>query len=577
MKTKLLFIIITLCTICISCKDSSETDNLVPNPPVSLPVEEPVIGDEVIFNCDFQSTTNDMFLTYDLDNNIPTNDMAGLGFSVGKAWLFTLRDSYSSSNLFAGSTSSYNPEGQADDWMITKEGITVSDDQYILEWKSQALIPGKTEHLEIYISTKGSNPETDFDGEPIFTIEEEAGESENTDNEWFTHTVSLNEYAGKKIWIAFVNKSYNKSVLCIDDIKVRKEYSFNLENLTDEYSLTENADVKVRISAKEQNIDNVKLYYKISDENCFGEEFNNLSISSGESKELKMYYPMSIEKQGEYQKYKIWAEINGKTILLNDSIVYLPFKPSHKVVLEEGTGQWCGYCPLGILAIEYIEDTIPENIIPIAVHNKDVMAVQNYDQALGFSSFPTGLINRKTIASPTDNNYNMDGEGSFFQAVIQELKTLPEAEVQITDVTSEGNILSVKSNVRFALNPTSEAYAMAYVIVANNYMASGSQANYLAQTNLYPSFGRFGKGGEYGQKAILGMPYNDVACGIFPSFEGQTIESLDTALGKDNIIDFNIDLTQCKNTDGSPELEVVAILINKTTGHIVNADKVPVQ
>lgn len=576
MRTKLLFTIITLCT-CISCKDASETDNLVPTPPVSLPVEEPVLGNEIIFTCDFQSTPNDMFITYDLDQNIPTNDMKGLGFSVGKAWLFTLRDSYTSTNIFAGSTSSYNPEGQANDWMITKEGITISDDQYILEWKSQALLPEKTEHLEIYISTKGNNPETDFDGEPVFTIEEEAGESENTDNEWFTHTVSLKEYAGQTIWIAFVNRSYNKSVLCIDDILIRKEYSFILENLTDEYSLTDEADVKVKVTAKEQSIDNVKLYYKISEENCFGEEFANLSIAPGNSKELKMYYPMSIDKQGEYQEYKIWAEIDGKTILLNDSIIYLPFKPSHKVVIEEGTGQWCGYCPLGILALEYIEDTIPGKVIPIAVHNSDVMTVQEYDKALGFSSFPIGLINRKTVASPTDNNYNMDGEGSFFQAINKELQTLPEAEVLITNIESEGNILSVESNIRFMLHPETTEYALAYVIVANNYMASGGQINYLSETDLYPSFGKFGKGGEYGQRVISGMPYNDIACGIFPSFEGKDIESLDTELGKDNFVHFDIDLTQCQNTDGSPELEVVAMLINKTTGQIVNADKVPVQ
>lgn len=577
MKTKLLFLIITLCTIGISCKDSSENENLFPQPPVSLPVEEPVIGDEIIFSCDFQTTPNNQFVTYDLDKNIPTNYMAGLGFSVGKPWIFTFKDSYSSKNYFAGSTSSYNPEGQSDDWLITKDAISIPDNQYVLEWKSQALKPGVTERLEIFISTKGNNPETDFDGEAAFTIDEEGGETENTDNEWITHSIPLSEYAGQNIWIAFVNKSNNRFILCLDDIIVRRENSFELENLTEKYSMTEEAEVKVKVTAKEKGIDNIKLYYKISEENCFGEEFANLAVAPGDSIELKMYYPMSIGKQGEYQKYKIWAEIDNKTVLLNDSIVSLPFMPAYKVVIEEGTGQWCGWCPLGILAFEYIEENIPDKVIPIAVHNSDVMTVRDYDKGLGFSSFPVGLINRKTVASPTDNNYNMDGEGSFFQAVNQELNILPEAEILITEVISEGNILSVESNVKFAMYPKANEYAIAYVVVSNNYMASGSQANYLADTDLYPSFGRFGKGGEYGQKAILNMPYNDVACGIFPSFEGQTIESMDTELGKDNIVNFDIDLAQCKNTDGSPELEVVAMLINKATGHIVNADKAAVK
>lgn len=122
-------------------------------------------------------------------------------------------------NYFAGATSAYNPAGAADAWLVTK-AIEIPDSGYVLSWKSEALNLNKRDGLQVYISERGGNPETDF-GEPVWQIDEEqAGPTESIDGEWQEHSLPLDSYAGKTIYVAFVNRSTDKSIICLDDVMI---------------------------------------------------------------------------------------------------------------------------------------------------------------------------------------------------------------------------------------------------------------------------------------------------------------------------------------------------------------------
>ena len=45
----------------------------------------------------------------------------------------------------------------------------------------------------------------------------------------------------------------------------------------------------------------------------------------------------------------------------------------HRVVMEEGTGNWCQFCVQGIEEIRYMKDNHPEDFIAIAIHSGDFM------------------------------------------------------------------------------------------------------------------------------------------------------------------------------------------------------------
>lgn len=66
--------------------------------------------------------------------------------------------------------------------------------------------------LKVYVSEKGTSV-GDFTAPPIFSLPKEA-------NNWTEHEVSLADYVGKTIHIAFVNDSKDKAALYLDDLFV---------------------------------------------------------------------------------------------------------------------------------------------------------------------------------------------------------------------------------------------------------------------------------------------------------------------------------------------------------------------
>ena len=77
-----------------------------------------------------------------------------------------------------------------------------------------------------------------------------------------------------------------------------------------------------------------------------------------------------------------------------------------KMVVEEATGTWCGWCPRGAVNMEKMREKYPDEFIGIAVHNEDPMMVQDYNDGLtdlpGFGGFPSVIINRSAIEDPAD-------------------------------------------------------------------------------------------------------------------------------------------------------------------------------
>lgn len=66
-----------------------------------------------------------------------------------------------------------------------------------------------------------------------------------------------------------------------------------------------------------------------------------------------------------------------------------------KVVFEEYTGAWCGYCPEGAIIVDQIHANNTK-MIPVAIHQGDAMSTTDGDQLISFynPAFPQGTVNR---------------------------------------------------------------------------------------------------------------------------------------------------------------------------------------
>ena len=239
------------------------------------------------------------------------------------------------------------------------------------------------------------------------------------------------------------------------------------------------------------------------------------------------------------------------------------FVPTKRVLGEEGTGTWCGWCVRGIVAMEHMAETYPETWIGIAAHVSDPMEIDVYSAAVGNlinNSYPGGSVDRKVFVDPS----------TFEPAYEQQIVAIPAAGVEIESVSYNPNTgdLSFTANAQFIADVSN--YRFSALIIENG--VTGTDSGY-DQTNSYAG----GAAGEMGGFENLPNPipaadmvYNDVARILIGDFEGID-GSLPTTceMGESYSYEFQ---TNISNEWDDTELKIVVMLIDATTGFIDNAN-----
>ncbi len=163
--------------------------------------------------------------------------------------------------------------------------------------------------------------------------------------------------------------------------------------------------------------------------------------------------------------------------------------PVKRILLEEYTGCWCGWCPRGIHAIDQMLEKYPGQFIPVSFHNADPMAFATGSDTLESTlpGFPTGWINRKNFTSISDAHWNID-PGTWQDAVTQDLTVAAIAGVTVSEVTynETTRALSAKVTAKFAQNLTGDIRLNMYVI--EDSVSGGTtydQHNYLTNRAGY--------------------------------------------------------------------------------------------
>ena len=102
----------------------------------------------------------------------------------------------------------------------------------------------------------------------------------------------------------------------------------------------------------------------------------------------------SSDVEGTFEVYASY-DLAGEAVD-TDAVNFSVIVPKRKVVLEDYTGAWCGYCPRMTTAIEAVRE-LTDDVVVVAIHNGDPMA--HPQEALlrstfGVTGFPNGRINR---------------------------------------------------------------------------------------------------------------------------------------------------------------------------------------
>lgn len=561
--------------------------------------ETPTPG-AVLFDVDFSDPANSSsyFLMYDGDKLNPTAAMKDLGFDKSNTpWNLAIRESETSTNFCAGSTSMYDPAGESNDWMSTIQ-IEIPSDKYVLSWKSQSYKKNKTDVLRVYVwacddefntLSKATVERIENEGDKVYEETESPGTGEETlEGEWTERKISLDRYKGKKVYIAFLNRNYDQSMIFVDDIKVEYDGKYAMGNTTPAtVKMQTEVEVSgfVEIITKEEGA--VFTSVTASYQDAAGNTMDNITrdglhLVKGDRFEFKFDKKLPVEP-GKITSFTLQVVLDGDMNKINASVKNLSFVPTKKVVLEEGTGSWCANCPLGIIAIEHLQKSFPNNFIPIAVHSasggSDVYDFSAYCSALGFTAFPTGRINRiDTIYNPiasVNGEYSYTspaGNETFTDIFVRELQKDTELEVNLSDATYDLglNKITISATVRSAVDIDHANYRVLYVILENKL--SGIQANNLGSTES-PLLGEWGKGGKYATP-YAAITYDHVA----RAYIGNTINGISgmvpTVMKASTPYDISIEDALPATITNMDNASVVCMLLNANTNQIVNAAEI---
>lgn len=558
--------------------------------------EPEISSDGSLFSDDFNDPSNSMvrYLLYEGDHNKPSSAMQDLGFDADNSpWLFVIRESESSSDYCAASTSIYNPTGKSDDWMSIPR-LSIENADYYLSFDVQSYYKSKADRLKVLVLeddavysnfTKELYDKFKANGKVLYDEQLTPGESEeDLTGDWTHVEKSLAEYAGKNIYIAFVNENENQSMIFLDNLKVYYKGDFNFATNVESTQVNkESTDVGVIVKVTSDKTYNTINATLTSEDGSFKSTYTDTPskpITSAENYSFTFpdKLPLTVGKQN---KYTVSISLDGTVYSQTNTISNLAFETTKHVVIEESTGQRCPNCPQGILSFEYMEGIYGEQIIPIAIHanvvGNDVFAYDAYNNYFGIGAQPTGVVNRiDTLYAPMYRDGNMvyhleteQGNETFADIAKRELSSYAIADVNIDKAvydTSSKNV-QISGTVNYALDMNSLNHNIAFVVLEDNLV--GRQEN-----NLYasdePIFGEFGKGGKYGT-ATPEITFVDVARKVpNDNFTGES-GFIPVSVTAGQPVAFNKVFSLPENVKNWDNTKVVVMLLDANTERVLNA------
>ncbi|MDE7409983.1 MAG: choice-of-anchor J domain-containing protein [Muribaculaceae bacterium] len=549
-----------------------------------------------IFSEDFSTGVNRMLL-YDGDGNNPTEEMQLLDFVVDgviQPWIPT-RDE-DDFNYAAASHSCYDPAGKSDDWMVTPQ-LYIPDDKATLSFLSQSYRNNKKDVLKVYvwesddvvtILTPNVIDKMRYDGKLVYNQVQTPGAKEDIlAGDWTYNSVSLADYAGKYIYIAFVNDNQNQSVVFVDDVLVSREV-VAVMSVNNQKTVVNEDNVKIsgRFEVmKPAGINGYEITLADTDGNVLGTVSSDETMTAGQLASFSFDAPVPLVK-GEVNPFVITFSSGGESVTLRHEIRNLLFYTTKHIVLEEKTGTGCQFCPLGLLGIEYLKDLFGDLFIPVAIHSYvgDQMGGAEhtaYSEFLLQSAAPSGNINRGPVTSPmysTGNDYIFiapDGM-TWAQKAEEALSEMADADISVSsvEVSKDDRKVSVNASVKSAVNLYNSSINVFAILMEDGIMSF--QTNGLFNTEA-PGLGEWGKGGAFAKQQVLWV-YDDVVrgtsaierAGVYSGFNGRGGYIPSEVKAGENI-DFTFDFALPSDVKDVEKTKVCLMLIDANTGEFINA------
>lgn len=251
--------------------------------------------------------------------------------------------------------------------------------------------------------------------------------------------------------------------------------------------------------------------------------------------------------------------------------------PTHRPLVEEYTGTWCGWCIRGLAGMELLRNELGDDFIGVAYHNGDAMAVipsSKYPNRV--SGFPAEFIDRSYNVDPLYGYGNTSGGILTTVKQIAAMSAVADIDVTAEWTSEDRTSIAINLSSYFVNDESNANYAFEVILVADDLYGSGStwnQYNYYSGDEDY-AFDRYLAPYVKMPYLISGIHFNDVIVGTTGLITG----SLPTTITAYELYEY--DYTYAISSLPSPSLvqnkdnlRVIALVYNGKTKKVVNANK----
>ncbi len=456
------------------------------------------------------------------------------------------------------------PNDLATSPQIDLTGVTTPN--VVLEYQVFTFTDAPAEHYAVYITTS-NDPSAIIASTPVL--------EETCTGGLLNRSVDLSSYVGQNVYLSFRHfNSTNQYAIIFDNIEIRSPYQndIRVESLSLARYGLQGTDNVLSGSFKNRGSSAVSNFtFEWSDGTNTHSEVITASIAPNETATYEHPVPVNyadiVEKNIDISVTQVNGQMDSNTADNNGQKYFntISQEVQKKVFIEEGTGTWCGYCPRGAIAMEYMYENHSDKFVGVAVHNGDPMQNDEYNSGSGFTGFPGMNVDRIY----RDEGVSLETMESF--ALNNTVDPVPFKLDAYGSVV--GNQIEVTAQVDFYSKFADVDYRLGVIVMEDD--VTGTSSGY-AQTNYYAG-GGLGPMGGYenlpNPVPASQMVYDHVGRALLGGYDGQSGSVPLTSVNDGDQATYTFSYTVPDNYDMN-NISVVVILINNANGEVLNANAV---
>ena len=243
----------------------------------------------------------------------------------------------------------------------------------------------------------------------------------------------------------------------------------------------------------------------------------------------------------------------------------VPATFTKKVLIEEFTGAWCGYCPDGAHRVENLINDNDGRVVGVSLHSGDAMEVAhtNYlETTYQNTGFPSGMVDRVSVNGSTSLN-----RGYWeYVAYDQLLETAVCGLAIISEVNGQNATVEVHAGFNSTLN--GDDYRLSVYLIEDGVTGTGygyDQRNYY---NTDPESPFYNLGDP-----IEGYEHNHTLRAVLSESLGDAIMVSEMVSGGEHIKTYTVDISSYNKNNLSIVAFVTYMGSSITEHEILNVQK----